>query len=42
MCICNYRYLMAIEEDKRKGVPPGPVERAFNWVLAKLRQRMAG
>ena len=38
MCICNYRYLMAIEDDKCAGeVYRGPVERLWRGLLAFVR-----
>jgi len=34
----HYRYLMIIQDEKKRGFPPGPAERVFNWCLAQIRQ----
>ncbi len=39
MCINNFRYLMAVEEDKPPGTPyRGPVERLLIRLVASLRR----
>jgi hypothetical protein len=37
MCINNFRNLMRVEDEMSNGMPPGPVERLFYWLLAKVR-----